>query len=48
MKNEIVIVRTGIPPQQLDKYADEETKLHEAAEGLRTLASIAKPLLTNS
>ncbi|BAZ79663.1 hypothetical protein PN497_03565 [Sphaerospermopsis kisseleviana CS-549] len=42
MKNEIVIVRTGIPPQQLDKYVDDETKLHEAPEGLRTLAILGK------
>jgi hypothetical protein len=27
MSNEIVIVRTGIPLEQLDKYADDLTRL---------------------
>ncbi|MBD2565796.1 MULTISPECIES: hypothetical protein [Nostoc] len=42
MSNKIVIVRTGIPLKQLDKYADELTRLHEIPEGLRTLAVLGK------
>ena len=43
MSNEIVIVRTGISLEQLDKkYADDLTRLHEIPEGLRTLAVLGK------
>ena len=42
MGSEIVIVRTGIPPEQLQKYSDDLKKLHEAPEGLRTLAVLGK------
>jgi len=42
MSSEIVIVRTGIPPEQLNKYADDLTRLHEIPEGLRTLAVLGK------
>lgn len=46
MSSEIVIVRTGIPLEQLDKYADDLTRLHEIPEGLRTLAVLGKTFLS--
>ncbi|MBD2140649.1 hypothetical protein H6F39_04465 [Anabaena sp. FACHB-1250] len=46
MSSEIVIVRTGIPLEQLDKYADDLTRLHETPEGLRTLAVLGKTFLS--
>lgn len=35
MSNEIVIVCTGIPLEQLDKYAYDLTRLHEIPEELQ-------------
>ncbi|MGL6139363.1 MAG: hypothetical protein ACRC2M_18865 [Planktothrix sp.] len=43
MTNEIVVVRTGIPPEQLQaRYSDNLTALNESPEGLRTLAILGK------